>query len=238
MLETVVPAMVYDHACVTRVELRNLANRTVTAEAEGHRGSGSLVAFAGASRSPVVLEPGARAVLSLEVAEDTDAAWLRVREDVPERGMNPALAITATTECVRGDALLTSVREAAFPLRNPWFSGDVGGVEDEILAVVNASERAAVITGCYESGTLISVPEEAHGGSGLRALCSHRFRELLAPFAARRYPVSHENNPRFSITASGEAVVMQMLHRLDAGVQLYRVNSSISFGGEAPGGAH
>ena len=237
IVETVVPGLVYDHACVTRVELRNLANRQVTAEAEGHRGSGSLAPFTGSSGSAVALEPGERRILSLELPEETDSAWLRVRENVPTPSMNPALAITARTECVRGNELVSSIREAASPLRNPWFSGEVSGIEGELLVVVNVSERAALMTGCYESGTLISVPDAAHTGAELRPLCAHRFRELLPAFTSRRYPVSDGSNSRFSISAAGEAVVVQMLHRLEAGVQLYRVNTSINFGGEAAGGS-
>ncbi len=228
VVETVVPALVYDHACVTRVEIRNLANRRVSADVEGHRGSGSLAPFVGRNQIHMVLPPAGREILTLDISEETESAWLRVRESVPWIDQNPGLSIAARTECTHGDDLLSSVREATSPLRDPWFSGEVA---DDVLSLVNVSERAVYVTGCYGTGTLVSVPDQ-----DFHQLCSREFDELVPAFAARRYAVRKGENTYFSLRCTGEAVALQMLHQIDAGARVFRVNSSITFGGEAPPG--
>lgn len=112
---------------------------------------------------------------------------------------------------------------------NPWFEGEVGEMAGARLAVVNTSDVSAVVTGCYSGGTLVSNPN-VPSGAGLRPLCTRQFLEQLPPFSARQYPVVRDGNSHFSLHASGRGIALQMLRLLDAGTQLFQVDSSISFG--------
>jgi hypothetical protein len=121
------------------------------------------------------------------------------------------------------------LREVAHPSSNPWFEGDVSLLPGAQLAVVNTSESTAVVTGCYSGGAFVANPN-VPGGAALRPLCSHQFREQIPPFSARQFPVQLGSNSHFSLHTAGRGIALQMLRLLDAGTQLYQVDSSITFG--------
>jgi hypothetical protein len=116
------------------------------------------------------------------------------------------------------------------PVRNPWFSGDVSESDDGIIALINTSERAARIWGCYSSGVLYTVPHNDRPAAELTPACSESIQELVPPFGSRQFPVAHGGNSHFSLTTRGDAIVLQMLRPADSNVKVYRVDSTIKFG--------
>jgi hypothetical protein len=196
---------------------------------EPHRESGSLAALLGQPGLAIRLAPGEVRKLKLHLPEATENAWAAVRETVPDSGLTPVLAVTGQTDCVAGDHIYSAVREVAHAAANPWFDSDVGEMTDARLVVVNTSAGFAVVSGCYSGGTLVSNPN-VPGGAALIPLCTHRFREQVGPFSARQFPVTRDGSSHFSLHASGGGVALQMLRLLDAGTQLFQVDTSISFG--------
>jgi len=227
--DSVVPALTYSRACSTTVEIRNMGDRPVDALLEPHRESGSLVELTEQSGMALQLAPGAQKSFTLKIPEATESAWLLVREIVPLAQASPVLAIEGKTNCTAGNQLHTAMREVTHASANPWFDGDVGEMPGARLAVVNTSGVAAIATGCYSGGILIANPN-VPGGAALVPLCSHVFRQQIPPYSARQYPVEREGNSHFSLHTSGRGIALQLLRLLDAGTQLYQVDSSISFG--------
>jgi hypothetical protein len=227
--ESLLPSLAYSRACSTTIEVRNLGDRAVDAQVEPHRESGSLAALSGQAGLVIRLEAGEQKKVKLNLPEVTENAWAAVREMVPNRQLAPVLAITGQTDCVAGDRVSSAVRVVAHPSTNPWFEGDVGEMSGARLVVVNATEGVAVVTGCYSGGTLVSNPN-VPGGAALTPLCTYRFREQVGPFSARQFPVMHEGSSHFSLHTRGKGIALQMLRLLDAGTQLFQVDSSISFG--------
>jgi len=227
--ESVLPSLVYSHACFTTVAIRNLGDRVVNAQVEPHRESGSLVPFTEQTGLTLQLAPGEEKRLTLKLPEATENAWLSVRETVPGPTLTPALLITGETVCTNGAQTHTAIREIAHPTANPWFEGDVSDLTGARLTVVNTSEAFATVTGCYSGGTLVSNPN-VPGGANLTPLCSYRFREQIPPFSARQFPVIRDGNSHFALHTSGRGIALQMLRLLDAGTQLFQVDSSIAFG--------
>jgi hypothetical protein len=58
---------------------------------------------------------------------------------------------------------------------------------------------------------------------------------MIPPFGSRQFPVTRDGNSHFALSARGEAIVMQMLRPAETSVQVYRVDSTITFGKELPG---
>jgi hypothetical protein len=223
VVESVLPSLAYSRACSTTIEVRNLGDRAVDGRVEPHRESGSLVGLAEQTGLSIHLDPGEEKKFSLKLPEATESAWIAVRETVPDR-LSPALAVTGQTDCVAGERVRSAVREVAHAGKDPWFEGDVGEMPGARLVVVNTSETYAVVTGCYSGGTLVS------RGTVLTPLCTHQFREQVAPFSARQFPVARDGSSHFSLHANGRGIALQMLRLLDAGTQLFQVDSSIRFG--------
>jgi hypothetical protein len=218
--QSVLPALTYSHACSTTIELRNLGEYDVDARVEPHRESGSLVALAEQTGLIVHLAPGEEKKLTLKLSEATENAWALVS--------GFTVAVSGTTNCVAGNRTNSALREVAHASANPWFEGDIEEMPGARLAVVNTSEATVVVTGCYSGGVLISNPNVPDGGT-LRPLCTRQFREQIPPFSARQYPVLRDGNTHFSLHATGPGIALQMLRLLDAGTNLFQVDSSISF---------
>jgi hypothetical protein len=233
VVESIVPWLAANSSCSSAVELENLGNREVAAEVEAHRSTGALVGLVGHAGIQVRLAAGDRAEFKLRLPKETSGAWVRVRERIPSPQLWPVLAVSGATECLAADELDTTVRDVAWPARNPWFSGDVGDGDDAVVALINTSERPARVWGCYSNGVLYSVPGGGRPGE-LMPVCSETLDELVPPFASRQFPVARGGNSHFSLTTRGEAIVLQMLRPARTSVQMYRVDSTITFGEEAP----
>jgi hypothetical protein len=234
VVESIVPWLDYNASCWSAVELKNLGNREVAAEVEAHKGSGALTALVGHSGIQVRLTPGEHAEYKLQLPDDSTGAWVRVREKIPAPQLSPVLAVSGATVCLAKDELRTTVREVAWPVRNPWFSGDVNYGDDGIIALINTSERPAQVWGCYSAGVLYSVPHDDHAAAELKPICSATIQELVMPFGSRQFPVSRGGNSHFSLTTRGDAIVLLMLRPVGASVKVYRVDSTVTFGKEVP----
>jgi hypothetical protein len=232
--DSVLPSLTYSHACSTTIEMRNLGERAVDARVEPHRESGSLVALVEQPGLDVHLSVGEQKVFRLQLPEATENAWAEVHEFVPNRGLSPVLAVTGQTTCLVGEQVRSAVREVAQVLRNPWFDGDFGEMAGARITVVNTSGTVAIVSGCYSGGTLIANPN-VPGGATLKPLCSYRFREQIPPFSARSFATVRDGSSHFSLHAAGTGIALQLSRLLDAGTHLYRVDSSINFGGNFGG---
>jgi len=232
MVESVLPALAYGPKCSSTLQLRNLGERPVTLEVEGHGSSGALVPLVGHPSLTIRLNTAEHVSYRLQLDEETAGAWAKVREIVPSPRLSPVVAVSGTTECVVGDQLRSSTREPAYPIRNPWFSGDVSEIPSEEILVINTSEHAARVWLCYSAGNLYSVPSEVRPITPLTRLCSSEAVVQIPPFGTRQFPVQRDHNTFFSLKTEGNGIVLQMLRPLDATVRLYKVDSSITFGHE------
>lgn len=233
-VETVLPALSYGASCWSSIDLQNLGDRPVVADVEAHRSTGALVALVGHDGITVRLNPAEHVSYRAAIDDETAGAWVKVRERIASTALSPIIAVSGKTECVAANELRTALREVAYPMRNPWYSGDVAGTgAGEEVSLINTSERSAFASVCYSSGTLISVPTSTDSAQ-LVPLCSTAFDVQIPPFGSRQFPVAHDGNSHFSLTTRGEAIVLQMLRRVEARVNLYSVDSTIVFGGEAP----
>lgn len=228
-MESLVPWLAYNSSCWSAVVLENLGSREVDAEVEAHKSSGALVALTGPTGIQVHLGAGERAEYKLQLATETAGAWVRVRETIPLPQLSPVLAVSGATECLSGDRLETTVREVAWPSRDPWFSGDVQPDDNRVLALINTSQRPARVSGCYSAGVLYAVPP-----AQLTPVCSETIQELVPPFGSRQFPVARDGNSHFSLVTRGDAIVLQMLRPAGTSVKVYRVESTITFGKEVP----
>jgi hypothetical protein len=235
VVENIVPWLAYSSSCWSAIEIQNLGNREVAAEVEAHKSSGALAPLVGHNGIQVRLNAGEHVEYKLQLPEETTGAWVRVREKIPSPQLSPVLAVSGATECLAADKLHTTVRDVAWPTRNPWFSGDVGDSDDGIIALINTSERPARVWGCYSSGVLYSVPHNDRPAAELTPICSEAIQELVPPFGSRQFPVAHGGNSHFSLTTRGDAIVLQMLRPAETNVNVYRVDSTIKFGEEVSG---
>ncbi len=234
MVESVLPALAHGPKCSSTIQLRNLGERPVTLEVEGHGSGGALIPLVGHPALTIRLNPAEQVSYKLRVDEETASAWAKIREIVPSSRLTPVVAVSGTTECVVGDQLRSTAREPAYPIRNPWFSGEVSEIPSEEILVINTSEHAAKVWLCYSAGNLYSVPLEGRPTTPLTRLCSSETVVQIPPFGARQFPVEHDHNSYFSLKTEGTGIVLQMLRPLDATVRLYTVDSTISFGHEEP----
>jgi hypothetical protein len=234
VVESIVPWLDYNSSCWSAVELKNLGNREVAAEVEAHKSSGALAPLVGHSGIQVHLIPGEHAEYKLQLPEESTGAWVRVRERIPAPELSPVLAVSGATVCTVGNELHTTVRDVAWPVRNPWFTGDVSHDDDGIIALINTSERPVRVWGCYSAGVLYSVPNEDHPAADLTPVCSETIQEQVTPFGSRQFPVARGGNSHFSLTTRGDAVVLLMLRPVGSGMKAFGVDSTVTFGKEVP----
>ena len=232
VIESVLPALAYGPKCSSTIDLRNLSDRPVTLEVEGHNSSGALAPLAGHSSMTVRLSAAEHVDYKLQVNEETTSAWIKVREIIPSPRLTTAIAVSGSTECVAGDQLRTSARDLAFPMRNLWYSGNVSEIPTDEVLMINTSEHAARAWLCYSSGNLYSVPGDLPASRRLSPVCSSDAAVQIPPFGTRQFPVQRENSSYFSLRTEGAAIVLQMLRPLDASVRMYTVDSTITFGRE------
>jgi len=242
VVESVVPALAYGARCSSTVEIQNLSDRPVVVDVEAHKASGALVAVAGHPEIAVHLSPRERSRYKLAIEEETESAWVKVRERVPSPRLSPVVAVSGATECVVGNQLRTTGREVVYPTQNPWFSGDVTELRGGLLSLINTSEHAVKASACYSSGGLFStpadapaaVPAAAAAAAELKPICTTAFEVQIPPFGAREFPVEREGSSHFSLKTQGAAIVLEMLRPLEPSVKMYQVDSSIQFGSEVP----
>ena len=141
VVESVVRVLAYGARCSSSVEMQNLSGRPVLVDVEPHRASGALVPMVGHPEIAMRLAPRERSSYKLAIEEETESAWVKVRERVPSPRLSPVVAITGRTECVIGDQLRTAGREVVYPTQSPWFSGDVTDLPGGLLSLINTSER-------------------------------------------------------------------------------------------------
>jgi hypothetical protein len=233
VVESVVPALAYGPRCSSKVELQNLSDRPVVVDVEPHRAGGALVAIAGHPEITMRLTPRERSTYKLEIEEETESAWVKVRERVPSPGLSPMVAVSGETECVIGDQLRTAGRQVVYPTRSPWFSGDVTDLPGGLLSLINTSEQAAKASACYSAGGLFSAPTGTRAAE-LMPICTTAFEVQIPPFGAREFPVARDGSSHFSLKTQGAAIVLEMLRPLDLSVKPYQVDSTIEFGSEVP----
>jgi hypothetical protein len=229
VVESIVPLLDNNSSCWSAVNLQNLGNRDIEAEVEAHSSSGALVALVGHNGIQVRLKAGEKVEYRPQLsADEASGGWVRVREMVPGANLSPVLAVRGTSECLAANELQTTVRDIAWPVRNPWFSSEVHDGEQGILALINTTGRPARVWGCYSSGVKISVPRGE--GAELTPLCSETIGELVPPYGSRRYVVARGDNSHFSLNTQGDAIVLQMLRTAGTDVKAYKVDSTITFG--------
>jgi hypothetical protein len=232
VVTSILPSLDYGSSCWSSVTLNNLGDRVVTVEIEAHRAGGGLIGLAGLNETVLELNPGEHASHRLEVTDEAGVGWLKVRERIPSPKLSPVVAVSGLSECTVDNQLRSTPRELSYPTRNPWFSGDIEEMHENLISVVNTSERAAQASLCYSAGNLYSVPTSAHPSPELTLVCSKAFEVLIPPYAARQFPVERDNSTHFGIKTVGDAIVLEMLRPLATGVKVYSVDSTVKFGGE------
>jgi hypothetical protein len=232
VVTSILPSLDYGSSCWSSVTLSNLGDRVVTVEIEAHRAGGGLIGLAGLDETVLQLKPGERVSHRLEVTDEAGVGWLKVRERIPSPKLSPVVAVSGLSECTVDNQLRSTPRELSYPTRNPWFSGDIEDMYENLISVVNTSERAAQASLCYSAGNLYSVPTAAHPSPELTLVCSKAFEVLIPPYAARQFPVERDDSTHFGIKTMGDAIVLEMLRPLATGVKVYSVDSTVKFGGE------
>jgi hypothetical protein len=232
VVTSVLPSLDYGASCWSSVTLANLSDRAVTVEIEAHRLGGGLVGLAGLDETVLHLNPGERVSHRMEITDESGVGWLKVRERIPSPRLSPAIAVSGLSECTIDNQLRSTPRQLSYPTRNPWFSGDIEEMRGNMITVVNTSERAAEASLCYSQGNLYSVPSETRAASELTLVCSKAFDVLIPPYATRQFPVRRDDSTHFGIKTQGDAIVLQMMRPVAAGVKVYTVDSSVKFGGE------
>jgi hypothetical protein len=232
VVTSILPSLDYGSSCWSSVTLNNLGDRVVTVEIEAHRAGGGLIGLAGLDQTVLQLKPGERASHRLEVTDEAGVGWLKVRERVPSPKLSAVIAVSGLSECTVDNQLRSTPRQLSYPTRNPWFSGDIEEMHENLISVVNTSERAAQASLCYSAGNLYSVPVAGRPTPELTPVCSQAFEVLIPPYAARQFPVERDNSTHFGIKTVGDAIVLEMLRPLAAGIKVYSVDSTVKFGGE------
>jgi len=220
--DSVIPSLDYGPTCTSTIEAVNLSDHEVAAEVQGHKSGGALVLLSGQTETTVRIPPHGRVSLKLQMEDEAGAGWVRIHEPG-----EPALALTGAVECIDGNRLVTAAREVVYPMRNPWFAGDIAELPGGIVTAINVSARPARLSACFSAGNLIS-----DGRPQLVPLCSATLDLQIPPFGTRRVSVERGGNSWFSLRTTGETLVLEMLRPLDPRVKLYRVDSTIQFGQE------
>ena len=237
VFQSVVPALPYTSSCRSRIVLLNTGDTRVKVEVEGHAETGALVSLSGhASRT--WLDPDEQVEYRLQLEGQSEGAWVKVREYIPAGQDSPAIAIRPASECVVGNELRSTTRQVAFPMRSPWFSGEVAGLHGASIWMVNVSDRPAHASTCYSSGSYYIIPNGPSPGRETRppqaaTICSISEQVQIAPLAARQFPVEMGGNSHFTLHTEGPAIALQALRPIDIGVHTYTVDSSITFLSEA-----
>ena len=231
LVTSILPSLDYGAACWSTVTLSNLGDRVVTVEIEPHRAGGGLVGLAGLHEMVLHLKPGERVSPRLEITDESGVGWLKVRERIPSPKLSPVIAVSGLSECTIDNQLRSTPRQLSYPTRNPWFSGDIEEMPGNMISVVNASERPAQASLCYSQGNLYSDPNTARP-TELKLVCSKAFDVLIPPYATRQFPVHSDDSTHFGIKTQGDAIVLQMMRPVAAGVKVYSVDSTVKFGGE------
>jgi hypothetical protein len=234
-VESVVPALAFGGRCSSTVTMQNLSDRVVLADVEAHKPSGALAPIFGHPAIAMRLNPGERSSYKPQIDEETESAWVKVRERVPSPGLSPVLAVGGAAECVVGDQLKTVGRDVVYPTRNPWFSGDVAELSGALVSLINTSERAVKASLCYSAGNLFFLPGSTPS-SELAPVCSAAFDVQIPPFGAREFPVARDGSTHFSLKTQGAAIVLAMLRPVGLNIRVYKVDSTIHFGGEVVSG--
>lgn len=230
-VESIVPALAFGGQCTSTVTMQNLGDRVVSADVEAHKPGGALAPLAGRAANAVRLNPGERARYKPEIDEETESGWVKVRERVPSPRLSPVLAVSGVTECVVGDELKSVGREVVYPTRNPWFSGDVAELNGALVSIINTSEWAVTASLCYSAGNLFFLPGTTPPAE-LAPVCSAAFDVQIPSFGAREFPVARGGSTHFSLKTRGAAIVLEMLRPLGESIRMYKVDSTIHFGGE------
>jgi hypothetical protein len=231
VMETVLPALAYGRACVSTIQLQNLGETRVMVELEGHRGTGALAALVGLPVRVVSLKPGERGVYKLSIEDEDPNAWVKIRERLKSPHTSPAVAVSGATVCQDGTAPHSATRQIAYASRNPWFAGEISEMPGAVLTLVNLSATPAQVSLCYSSGTLIGMPDGSAAGRELRALCSSTQEVQVPGYGTRQFPVDRDGNSYFALRTRGESLVLQMLRPAAEAPNLFRVDSSVQFGG-------
>lgn len=234
VMESVVPALAFGTACSSTVTIQNLSDRPVVVDVEAHRASGALAPIVGHPEITIRLGPRERSSCKPQIEEETEGAWMKVRERVPAPGLSPVVAISGATECVIADQLRIVDREVVYPMRNPWFSGDVTDLPGSLVSLINTTERAVKASACYSSGGFFSTPTGTPASAELTPICTTSFEVQIPPFGAREFPVARDGSSHFALKAQGSAIVLEMLRPVGASVKMYKVDSTIQFGSEVP----
>ena len=233
-MESVVPALAFGTACSSTVTMQNLSDRPVVVDVEAHRASGALAPIVGHPEIAIRLGPRERSNCKPQIEEETEGAWMKVRERVPAPGLSPVVAISGATECLIGDQLRIVDREVVYPMRNPWFSGDVTDLPGSLVSLINTTERAVKASACYSSGGFFSTPTGTPASAELTPICTTSFEVHIPPFGAREFPVARDGSSHFALKTQGSAIVLEMLRPVGASVKMYKVDSTIQFGSEVP----
>ena len=190
-IDRVLPALAAGKDCTSAIQLQNRGERTVTVAVEAYGENGALVALTGHPAIAVELAPHERETSRLQLPDETTGAWVRVRETPAAAPFSSVVTVSGSTECMAGNELRTVAREVAFPMRNPWFEGDVSELAGDVLAVVNTSAQPATVSLCYSAAAFYSVPDGRRGGE-LTPVCTASLAVQVPPFSARQFPVEQK----------------------------------------------
>ena len=220
----VLPELQYSKYCSSEISLRNTSPRFVDVDIAGHKSTGALVGLLDRRSNGIRLRPSERSQVRLAV--ENDVAWAEITEIVPHPRLNPALAITATTECLDVNELLTSAREIAPVMANPEFNIDYSSASANglVLLLINVSAETMHWTACYSAGHTIS-----DGNGRMTPFCTEVLNRALGPYESSRLPASLDRKPLVQFRAEGPAVAVQMLAPSALHLQLYKVESTIRF---------
>ena len=217
----VLPELQYSLHCSSEISLKNTSPRFVDVDVSGHKSNGALVSMVDRRSQRIRLAPAA--IIRAKFDVQNEVAWAEIVEIVPSPRLRPVLSISGKTECLDVMELLTEPREIAPLVNNPRFSLNATEA-GAILLVINASDTRMHWSACYSAGHAVS---NNHGS--MIPLCSEEVERSLAPYQSWRLPTSSEGNPLVRFRATGTAVAMQLLKTAAPHVQLYKVQSTISF---------
>src|SRR5258708_20132212 len=99
MVESVLPALAHGPKCSSTIQLRNLGERPVTLEVEGHGSGGALIPLVGHPALTIRLNAAEQVSYNLRGDEETSIAWSKIREIFPSPRLPPVLALIVTPAC-------------------------------------------------------------------------------------------------------------------------------------------
>ena len=164
-VDRILPALAASKACASVIQLQDLGERPVALAVEAYTEDGALVALKGHPAIAVDLAPRQRESYRLELPGETSGAWVRVREMPAAEPFSSVVTVSGYTECVVGDELRSVARQVAFPMRDPWYGGDVSELPGDLLAMVNATAEPATAFLCYSGAAFYSVPHGRRVGN-------------------------------------------------------------------------